>query len=203
MSKKNNFNFIENYESSSIILWVFLFVIILMFVVAIGVTYYNQTTPEEKLIKKLKKQMDHFMYLLVREYPQDIRVQRLNKRYTHTQITISHIPETYTLNKKKIAICLHNYSEKKQIHDDFNLLMFVALHELSHVMSETIHHGEEFWDNFKFLLECAVRWKFYYPIDYSYNPVKYCNLVVYDNPYFEEKSRKDFFKKMVSFMGPQ
>ena len=34
-------------------------------------------------------------------------------------------------------------------------LTFVAIHELSHVMSIDIGHGDEFWTNFKFLLENA------------------------------------------------
>ena len=38
-----------------------------------------------------------------------------------------------------------------------NTLMFVAIHELGHIASETIGHNDEFWYNFKFLLENAVK----------------------------------------------
>ena len=30
---------------------------------------------------------------------------------------------------------------------DKNLLLFVALHELSHIMTVSLNHTEEFWDN--------------------------------------------------------
>ena len=34
--------------------------------------------------------------------------------------------------------------------------MFVIIHELSHIMSKSIGHNSEFYDNFKFLLKEAV-----------------------------------------------
>ena len=33
--------------------------------------------------------------------------------------------------------------------------MFVTIHELAHVMTKSIGHKTEFWDNFKFLLQEA------------------------------------------------
>ena len=39
--------------------------------------------------------------------------------------------------------------------------MFVAIHELAHIASETIGHNDEFWNNFKFLLDNAVEIKIY------------------------------------------
>ena len=38
---------------------------------------------------------------------------------------------------------------------DEHTLTFVAIHELSHVMTKSIGHKQEFWDNFKFFLENA------------------------------------------------
>ena len=40
---------------------------------------------------------------------------------------------------------------------ELNTLVFVGIHELSHIASVTKGHGDEFWDNFKFLLENAVK----------------------------------------------
>ena len=36
--------------------------------------------------------------------------------------------------------------------EDDNLLLFVFLHELTHIGSECDQHEPEFWDNFKFLM---------------------------------------------------
>ena len=44
--------------------------------------------------------------------------------------------------------------------------MFVAVHELAHIASASIGHTDEFWTNFKFLLEEAEKLNIYKPIDY-------------------------------------
>jgi hypothetical protein len=67
---------------------------------------------------------------------------------------------------------------------DINTLTFVALHELSHIMTESIGHKQEFWTNFKFMLKHAVKEGIYEPIDYSKSPEDYCGLMIDDNPLF-------------------
>ena len=66
-------------------------------------------------------------------------------------------------------------------------LMFVALHELSHIMTESTGHTTEFWKNFKFLLENAVEFDIYEPINYKENPEQYCGMQITDNPYYDIK----------------
>ena len=61
----------------------------------------------------------------------------------------------------------------------------MAIHELAHIMSVTIGHNDEFWDNFKFLLDNAVNIKLYDPVDYKKNPENYCGLEITDNPYYD------------------
>lgn len=68
---------------------------------------------------------------------------------------------------------------------DEHTLTFVAIHELSHVMSISIGHKSEFWGNFKFLLENAKEAKIHEPVDYSNKPAEYCSLKITDSPYFE------------------
>ena len=92
----------------------------------------------------------------------------------------------YSENKgEKIAFCLN---KKKGVDDnliDEHTLTFVAIHELSHVMSVSIGHKSEFWENFKFLLENAKEAKIHEPIDYSKEPAEYCSMKITDSPYFE------------------
>ena len=52
---------------------------------------------------------------------------------------------------------------------DENTLMFVALHELSHVASKSIGHTDEFWNNFKFLIKEAETINIYVPENYKKN----------------------------------
>jgi predicted metal-dependent hydrolase len=63
--------------------------------------------------------------------------------------------------------------------------MYVALHELSHVMSVSIGHNDEFWTNFKFLIIEAEKINIYKPVDYKKNNERFCGTNITDNPYFD------------------
>jgi len=67
---------------------------------------------------------------------------------------------------------------------DINTLMFVSIHELGHIMTLSIGHTKEFWDNFKFLLKNTVIINIYKEINYSKYPKKYCGIEVTDSPLF-------------------
>jgi predicted metal-dependent hydrolase len=75
-------------------------------------------------------------------------------------------------------------SKKSKKLIDINTLTFVALHELSHIMTESIGHKQEFWQNFKYLLENAKEAGIYDPIDYKNNPKEYCGMTINDSPYY-------------------
>jgi hypothetical protein len=91
----------------------------------------------------------------------------------------------YSENKgEKIAFCLNKKKDGNRL-IDINTLTFVALHELSHIMTESIGHKQDFWQNFKFLLENAKAAGIYDPIDYKKNPEEYCGMTINDNPYYD------------------
>jgi len=56
---------------------------------------------------------------------------------------------SYTINKHRVYIC----TEHKGIRYDTNMLTYVALHELAHVLSPEIGHGRDFMQTFNRLLE--------------------------------------------------
>ena len=66
-----------------------------------------------------------------------------------------------------------------------NTLTFVAIHELSHVMTKSIGHKQEFWENFKFLLENAKEINVYNPVDYKKSPQEYCGMQITENPFYD------------------
>jgi hypothetical protein len=91
----------------------------------------------------------------------------------------------YSENKgEKIAFCLNTTKEGNKL-IDLNTLTFVALHELSHIMTTSIGHKQEFWQNFKFVLENAKAANIYQPIDYKKAPKEYCGMKINDNPYYD------------------
>ena len=63
--------------------------------------------------------------------------------------------------------------------------MFVALHELTHLATTDIGHTPQYWQNFKFILENAVAFKIYDPVNYKEKPKKYCGMDITDNPYYD------------------
>lgn len=128
----------------------------------------------------------------VREkYPTRDNVKRLVNGYNPQQIYETLPTSQYTAyseNKgEKLAFCLN--SKKKTENEgeliDLNTLTFVALHELSHIATESVGHTDEFWNNFKFLLEEAVKIRIYTPVDYSNSPTPYCGMEIHDSPLFD------------------
>ena len=92
----------------------------------------------------------------------------------------------YSENKgEKLAFCLNKKKTDNDNLIDSNTLTFVAIHELSHIMSATVGHNDEFWNNFKFLLDNAVDMGIYTPIDYKKNPKNYFGMDITDNPYYD------------------
>lgn len=136
------------------------------------------TTNMKKLVKYLKEN----------KYS-DERVQRLVKKFNPEKIKETLPTSEYTAyseNKgKNIAFCLLKNKKKENDLIDENTLTFVALHELGHVMSESYGHNDEFWNNFKYLLEEGEAIQIYHPIDYKKDPKSYCGMTINDNPYYD------------------
>lgn len=92
----------------------------------------------------------------------------------------------YSENKgEKIAFCLNKKKGENEHLIDESTLTFVAIHELSHVMTKSVGHKSEFWENFKFLLEQAKEGGIHNPVDYKKEPREYCGMKIHDNPYYD------------------
>lgn len=125
---------------------------------------------------------------LKEKYPDDERVMKLVENFNPQKISET-LPTSeltaYSENKgEKLAFCLNKTKEGNKL-IDLNTLTFVALHELSHIMTKSIGHKQEFWQNFKFVLENAKEANIYQPIDYKKEPQQYCGMTINDNPYYD------------------
>jgi len=115
-------------------------------------------------------------------------VKRLVKKFNPKKI-VETLPTSeytaYSENKgQKIAFCLNKEKKDDNHLIDENTLMFVALHEMAHVASESIGHNKEFWDNFKFLINEASEASLYIPVDYSKQNEEYCGMTISSSPFF-------------------
>ena len=79
----------------------------------------------------------------------------------YTDIPLQEGNGAYTENKSVITLCLKN-PETGRFYS-MNTLMYVALHELGHIISKTHGHNEEFRQNFARLLRRATKIGIYDP----------------------------------------
>ena len=139
------------------------------------------------LLAKVETRCKNLVDFLKTKYPDKEEVKRLVKGFSNTVIQETLPTSTltaYSENKgDKIALCLLKEKEKPKL-IDIETLTFVAIHELAHIMTESIGHKKEFWENFKFLLQNAKDANIYNPRDFKKSPQNYCGMQIDDNPYF-------------------
>jgi len=93
---------------------------------------------------------------------------------------------SYSVNKgEKVFMCLRQRDEKEELVNE-NIILFVALHEMSHVGTTSIGHTPEFWNHFAWLLEQAEHIKIYQFTDFAAHPVEYCGVHITDSPKYKE-----------------
>ena len=140
------------------------------------------------LLAQVTQKMKDMVLYLKEKQPEDPRTIRLVEGFNPKSISET-LPTSeltaFSENKgEKIAFCLNTTKEGNKL-IDINTLTFVALHELSHVATESIGHKQDFWQNFKWILQNAKESGIYNPIDYKKNPQEYCGMKINDNPYYD------------------
>ncbi len=93
-------------------------------------------------------------------------VQRLIKKWK-SGISVKEIGNmesdaAYVINKQNMSFCLQK-SKNEILLEELNLITYVAIHELAHIMSVETDHGAEFIMNFEFLLNYAKNLVYYDP----------------------------------------
>ena len=123
-------------------------------------------------------------------------LEHLEKTYGHSEYRVSLLKDnykpdrlsegvdtpgytSYSINKgEKIVLCLRNRDKLM----DINTMMFVVLHEFAHLATESIGHTEEFWTNFKWILEESVNIGIYTRQDFKNKNVDYCGIKITSTP---------------------
>ena len=137
-----------------------------------------------KVTTKLKRLVD----IAHKTYPNKENIQRLYKKFNPKKINEILPTSKYTAyseNKgEKLAFCTTTTKGGSELIDE-NTLTFVALHELSHIMTTSVGHNDEFWTNFKFIIQIAVKNNIYSPVNYGKKAAQYCGMKITDNPYYD------------------
>lgn len=135
-----------------------------------------------EIIERLYKLKNHLVenkdkYSDYKEY-----IDQLNNNFKETRTSIYENPPSsgytsYSVNKgEELAFCLKS-KKTGDLHDK-NLIMYVALHEMSHIACPEVGHTELFKKIFVFLTEIAVELNLYRKDDYDNNPVEYCGMIL-------------------------
>jgi len=135
------------------------------------------------LIATIKVKLNTLMEHLEKTYGnKDDRIILLNQNYRPNRLSEGVDTPGYTsysVNKgEKIVLCLRN--KDKLV--DLNTMMFVVLHEFAHLATESIGHTEEFWTNFKWILEESTNIGIYVKQDFKNKNVDYCGIKITSTP---------------------
>jgi hypothetical protein len=96
---------------------------------------------------------------------------------------------SYSVNKgEKVYMCLRQRNDSEELVDE-NILIFVALHEMSHIGTSSIGHTREFWNHFAWLLERAEELGLYKFQDFAAHPVEYCGVHITDSPKYKQNEK--------------
>ena len=142
------------------------------------------------LLASVTQKLKDLVIYCAKKFPDNENVQRMVQKFNPTKISETLPTSEYTAyseNKgEKLAFCLNKEKNGSKL-IDINTLTFVAIHELAHIMTISEGHKQEFWQNFKFLLEQAKAANIYDPVNYKKNPESYCGMDITDNPYYDLK----------------
>ena len=158
-----------------------------------GQMYGMQNLPNKEeavgLMSRIKENLNK-LYVHYNSEPAlaaDPPVKRFLERYkpdVFVENDMGSSDTSYSENKgQKIVVCLRDKTKAPQYPlIDQNTIMFVMLHEMAHLMTETIGHTQEFWTNFRRILGDAVQIGIYTPVNYASRPTPYCGMTITDSP---------------------
>lgn len=129
-----------------------------------------------EIISKIKTKIKILIENLKKLYPKHKGIQRLPYKIYLYEIPENNKHKTaYVVNKKEIYICI---DENK----DLNELYFIVLHELAHIITESVGHMNGFWINFRLILRLSIKLNLYKFKNYKRNPKYYCNKLINNTP---------------------
>ena len=130
---------------------------------------------------------------LLQKYPDKAQVKLISQNFRDDpnrflEATPDAAHTSYSVNKgEEIHLCLRQRGGQNESLVNENVMMFVALHELSHVCTESVGHGPDFWNNFGWILKEAEALGYYKYTDFQAHPVSYCGVSITDSPRYDPK----------------
>lgn len=146
----------------------------------------NDSKQAANILARLKQDIfiiADYLYENKEKYPENEEyIDQLYERIQDVNIIENSSDEytSYTVNKgDQIVFCLRsrNDKDKNELHD-YNLIMYVALHEISHVACPEQGHTKLFHEIFNFICSEAIKLDMYTKIDFNKKPQEYCGMTI-------------------------
>lgn len=159
-----------------------------------GRNYKVRDLPDKQraadLLANLRLRLETLMESLKKSFPNKPQVQRLVQnfqadpnRFLESTPDAEHT--SYSVNKgEQVHFCLRQRDGTESLVDE-NVMVFVAIHEMAHMITKSVGHDADFWNNFGWLLREAESRNLYRPMDFKSHPVMYCGVSITDSPKYD------------------
>jgi len=160
-----------------------------------GQTYSVRDMPDKQeaadLMAKVRIKMNKLKLHVESSFPDKPQVKQLSANFEASPSRIyESTPEaeftSYSVNKgESVYFCLREREGNNEALVNEDIVTFVAIHEMGHMITKSIGHGPDFWNNFAWLLQEAERIGIYKHRDFRAHPVSYCGMKITDQPTYD------------------
>jgi hypothetical protein len=160
-----------------------------------GKSYRVRDMPDKQeaadLVARVRMNMKKLYIHLETAYPDKHQVKRLKERFIpDPQRLLESTPDaqhtSYSVNKgEAVHLCLRQRQGPNETLVQDNVMIFVAIHEMAHMITDSIGHEPEFWNNFGWLLKESEKIGVYRYQDFKEHPVSYCGTKITDQPRYD------------------
>ena len=161
-----------------------------------GKEYLVRDLPDKQeaanLLAKVRIKLNNLKMHLEGKYPDKPQVKQLIQNFKNDpKRFLESTPDaeftSYSVNKgESVHLCLRQREGADESLVKEEVMVFVAIHEMSHILTESLGHGPDFWNNFAWLLKEAELINIYKHQDFKAHPVKYCGMSITDEPVYKE-----------------
>ena len=145
------------------------------------------------LMARVRQKIDKLYLFLKEKFPNKPQVKQLlnnfvpdPSRFEESTPAAEHT--SYSVNKgEKVHLCLRQREGGNENLVQENVMVFVSLHEMAHIITPTLGHGPDFWNNFAWILKQAEEIGIYKYQDFKAHPVSYCGISITDSPAYDPK----------------
>lgn len=160
-----------------------------------GKIYRVRDMPDKQeaadLLARVRIKMRKLYLHLQSAFPDKPQVRRLTNNFKpDPERILEATPDadhtSYSVNKgEKVHLCLRQRQGGNEALVNENVMVFVSIHEMGHIITNSVGHEPEFWNNFGWLLREAEKIGVYQYQDFQAQPASYCGVSITDAPKYD------------------